>query len=190
MLRRGSPSCCRLRRFSQERPAGRTCTTSRRTEPLEASAFFPDGSSARAPIEGTVARGHLRDDAALYTGRTNDALVTTLPVPLDERLVRRGREMFDAYCAPCHGRTGDANGMIVQRGFTRPPSLFVPRLRELPHGHIFEVITNGFGAMPDHAAQIQVLDRWAIVTYVRALQLSASASIADVPPAERARLER
>jgi mono/diheme cytochrome c family protein len=156
---------------------------------FEKTTFFPDGSSARTPIAGTVARGELRDDPVLYTGKENDESATAFPFPVDERVMARGRERFDVYCSPCHGRTGEGDGMIVQRGFSRPPSLLEPRLREAAPGHFFEVITNGFGAMPDHAAQIRPADRWAIAAYIRALQLAGSATLDDVPPAERRALE-
>jgi len=156
---------------------------------LEESSFFADKSSSRRPVDGTVARGQLRDDVALYTGLENDAPVETFPFPVDEGVMARGREGFDAFCSHCHGRTGAGNGMVVQRGFTPPPDLTDERLRAMPVGAIFGVITNGFGAMPDHAAQIKVRDRWAIVAYLRALQLSASAALDDVPPAERGRLD-
>ncbi len=102
----------------------------------------------------------------------------------------RGQDMFNAYCSACHGKTGAGNGMVVERGFSRPPSLTEDRLLTMPVGHFFDVITNGIGAMPDHASQIAVEDRWAIVAYIRALQLSVTASVEDVPPAERARLEQ
>jgi hypothetical protein len=155
---------------------------------LEASTFFPDGSSARPPVPGTVARGDLRDDALLYTGKEGEEQATVFPFPVDDRVMARGQERFNIYCSPCHGRTGEGNGMIVERGFTPPPSLIGQRLRDAPPGHFFEIITNGFGAMPDHAAQIRVEDRWAIIAYVRALQLAGAATIDDVPPAERTRL--
>ena len=149
---------------------------------FEQSSFFPDGSSARPPLAGTVARGDLRDDVVLYTGKEDDESATAFPFPIDERVMARGQERFNIYCAPCHGLTGDGDGMIVRRGFSRPPSLIEPRLREMPPGHYFEVITNGFGAMPDHAAQIKPADRWAIAAYIRALQLAGSATLDDVPP--------
>jgi mono/diheme cytochrome c family protein len=156
---------------------------------FEASTFFPDGSAARPPIPGTVARGHLRDDTALYAGKVDDEPVPYFPIPVDERVMSRGQDMFNAYCSVCHGRTGAGDGMVVRRGFTRPPPLDEARLREMPPGHFFDIITNGFGAMPDHAAQIRVEDRWAIVAYIRALQLSRTATPDDVPAAERQRLE-
>lgn len=156
---------------------------------FEKTAFFTDGSSARTPIPGTVARGELRDDQVLYSGKQNDESATAFPIAVDERVMTRGQDRFNVYCAPCHGRTGEGDGMIVQRGFSRPPSLLESRLREVAPGHFFEVITNGFGAMPDHAAQIKPVDRWAIAAYVRALQLAGSATLDDVPPAERSKLE-
>jgi len=156
---------------------------------LKPSPFFADGSSARSPVAGTVARGDLRDDELLYTGKQGEEPSTVFPFPVDDAVMERGRERFDIYCSPCHGRTGTGDGIVVQRGFTKPPSLVTDRLVEAPPGHFFEIITNGFGAMPDHAAQVRVRDRWAIIAYIRALQLAANAKIDDVPPAERARLQ-
>ena len=156
---------------------------------LQASTFFADGSSSRPLPAGTVARGQLRDDTVLYTGKTGDDDATEFPLPVDEALMARGRVMYDAYCAHCHGVTGAGDGMVVLRGFTKPPVVYEERLRNAPVGHFFDVITNGFGAMPDHAAQIKVVDRWAIAAYLRALQAAGSATIDDVPAAERARLE-
>jgi mono/diheme cytochrome c family protein len=157
---------------------------------FEESAFFPDGSSARPVIEGTIARGQLRDDTHLYEGRIGGELATEFPFPIDEAAMQRGREMFNAFCSPCHGRTGNGEGLVVQRGYQRPPDLAEERLRTAPAGHVYDVITNGFGGMPDHAAQIRPADRWRIVAYVRALQLSRSATLDDVPAAERGRLEQ
>jgi mono/diheme cytochrome c family protein len=156
---------------------------------LEKSAFFADGSSARPPLAGTVARGDLREDAVLYTGKENEEAVAAFPFPVDDAVMARGQERFNIYCSPCHGLTGEGNGMIVQRGFSRPPSLIDARLRDMPAGHFFDVITNGFGAMPDHAAQIKPADRWAIAAYIRALQLAGAATLDDVPAAERSKLE-
>jgi mono/diheme cytochrome c family protein len=156
---------------------------------LEQTSFFPDRSSARPPLAGTVARGDLREDTVLYTGKENDADASVFPFPVDERVMARGQERYNIYCSPCHGLTAEGNGMIVQRGFSRPPSLLEPRLREMPPGHYFDVVTNGFGAMPDHAAQIKPRDRWAIAAYIRALQLAGSATLDDVPAAERSRLQ-
>jgi mono/diheme cytochrome c family protein len=119
----------------------------------------------------------------------NGAPVETLPVPLTEALVGRGRERFDTFCAPCHGRTGRGDGMVAQRGFKKPPSYHVDRLRAMPVGYFFDVMTNGFGAMADYSAQIAVEDRWAVAAYVRALQLSQDARSGDVPEDRRAELD-
>jgi mono/diheme cytochrome c family protein len=153
--------------------------------PLRESTFFTDSRSARAPVEGTVARGHLRDDELMYTGKVNGQDATVFPSSVDATVMTRGRERFDIYCAPCHGRTGQGDGMVVLRGYRRPPSFHQDRLRGAQVGHFFDVITNGFGAMPDYAAQIRAEDRWAIIAYVRALQLSGHATLADVPSSER-----
>jgi mono/diheme cytochrome c family protein len=156
--------------------------------PLRESTFFGDARSARALVAGTVARGQLHEDALLYTGKVNGADTTLFPFRIDDRVMSRGRERFDIYCSPCHGRTGSGDGMVVRRGYRRPPSLHDDRLRSTPVGHFFDVITNGFGAMPDYAAQINVEDRWAIVAYVRALQLSEHATLADVPADQRGKM--
>jgi mono/diheme cytochrome c family protein len=156
--------------------------------PLRESTFFSDARSARPVIPGTVARGQLRDDTLLYTGKVDNADATVFPFAIDDKLMARGRGRFDIYCAPCHSRTGTGDGMIVRRGYRHPPSLHLDRLREAPVGHFFDVITNGFGAMPDYATQIKAEDRWAIIAYVRALQLAAHATVADVPAAERDKL--
>jgi hypothetical protein len=153
-----------------------------RTRPLRRSEFFTDGRSARPPVPGTVARGELRDDPHLYTGRVNGVLVTTFPFPVDRAVLERGRERYNIFCAPCHDRVGNGNGMVVRRGFRAPPSFHIERLRAAPVGHYFDVVTNGFGAMPDYAAQIPAHDRWAVIAYIRALQLSQRAAPGDVPP--------
>jgi len=158
--------------------------------PLRGSTFFGDDRSARPVVAGAVARGQLHDDTLLYTGKVNGADATVFPFAIDEVRLRRGQERFNIYCSPCHARTGEGDGMIVRRGYRRPPSYHDQRLRDAPVGHFFDVITNGFGAMPDHAAQIPVEDRWAIVAYVRALQLSEHAALADVPPADRTKLDQ
>ena len=157
--------------------------------PYKPSTFFADERSARPAIEGTIARGHLNEDELLHTGRVGGQPAAMFPFPVDEVLMRRGRERYDIFCSPCHGLTGEGDGMVVQRGYRRPPSFHVERLRQAPPGHVFDVITNGFGAMPDYAAQIKAEDRWAIAAYVRALQLSAHATLDDVPPGERDRLK-
>jgi len=157
--------------------------------PLRASAFFADERSARPLVEGTVSREHLRDDTLLETGKTGNDEATVFPFRVDARVVARGRERYDIYCSPCHGRTGNGDGMVVRRGFRRPPSYHDDRLREAPVGHFVDVITNGFGAMADYRQQVEPRDRWAITAYIRALQLSEHATMADVPAAERARLQ-
>jgi mono/diheme cytochrome c family protein len=161
-----------------------------RIKPLEPSLAFEDRRSARPPVPGTVARGQLRSDQAFYTGKVDNREVTVLPVPLSLALVKQGRERFDAFCAPCHGRTGYGDGMVVQRGFGPPPSYHTDRLRQAAIGHFFDVITNGFGRMPDHAAQVTVEERWAIAAYIRALQLSQGAKVADLPAADRQQIEQ
>jgi mono/diheme cytochrome c family protein len=158
--------------------------------PLRASTFFPDELSARQPIADTVPRGHVNDDALLYTGKERGEAATEFPFPVDAAVMARGQERFNIYCSPCHGRTGMGDGMVVRRGYQRPPPYDDARLMSAPAGHFFDVITNGFGAMPDYAEQIAPADRWAIVAYLRALQLSAHATLADVPAADRARLEQ
>jgi mono/diheme cytochrome c family protein len=158
--------------------------------PLRESTFFSDALSARQPVPDTVARGHLDDDTLLYTGRENNQLAEVFPFPVDAAVMARGQERFNIYCSPCHGRTGMGDGMVVRRGYRRPPPYDDPRLLAAPVGHFFDVITNGFGAMPDYAAQIKPEDRWAIIAYVRALQLSAHATVADVPAADRAGLQQ
>jgi mono/diheme cytochrome c family protein len=157
-------------------------------KPYRASALFPDGRSDRPLVPGTIARGHLREDDALYAGKSGDALAETIPLAVTKDLLQRGRVGFDAYCAPCHGRVGDGDGMIVQRGYRRPPSYHIDRLRTAPVGYYYDVITKGFGVMPDYAGQVSVNDRWAITAYIRALQLSQNAVIADVPADKRQEL--
>ncbi|MGH9657344.1 MAG: c-type cytochrome, partial [Bryobacteraceae bacterium] len=157
-------------------------------EPLEASRFFADGRASRPLIAGTVPRGFLREDAHLYTGKIGGEPADRFPFPIDRAVLDRGRERFNIYCTPCHDRLGNGLGMVVRRGFRRPPSYHTDRLRAAPAGYLFDVVTNGFGAMPDYAAQIQPRDRWAIVAYVKVLQRSQRASLADVPPDQRARL--
>lgn len=143
-----------------------------RYDPLGESDFFEDRMASRLPIEGTVARGQLYLDAHLYRGIENGQPATSFPVPVDLELVRRGKERYEIFCTPCHDRVGNGNGIVVQRGYRRPSSFHVDRLRQAPPGYFFDVITNGFATMPSYAAQVPVRDRWAIIAYVRALQLS------------------
>ena len=148
---------------------------------LRSSAFFADGASARPLVEGTVARGTLQEDEAFFTGKIDKIAVKDLPVAVDEQVLNRGEERFNIYCSPCHDRIGSGNGMIVKRGYRQPPSFHIDRLRQADAGHFFDVMTNGFGVMPDYKAQIAPRDRWAIVAYIRALQLSQHAAASDVP---------
>ena len=157
--------------------------------PLRASTFFPDDRSARPLVEGTVARGHLHEDTLLETGKIGNDDATMFPFAVNGDVLARGRERYDIYCSPCHGRTGAGDGMIVRRGFRRPPSYHDDRLRSAPVGHFVDVMTNGFGAMLDYRQQVEPRDRWAIAAYIRALQLSEHATLADVPPEERGRLQ-
>ena len=160
-----------------------------RYEAYEASDTFADQRASRTPPAGTVARGWLRADEALYTGKVNGQAVATFPFAIAREGLARGQQRYNIYCTPCHGRIGDGNGMVVQRGLRQAASFHQDRLRQETPGYFFDVITNGFGAMPDYAAQIPVEDRWLIVAYVRALQLSQHASIDDVPADQRAALD-
>jgi mono/diheme cytochrome c family protein len=194
-----------------------------KAKPFRASSFFKDGLSSRQPVEGTVARGWLREDKELYTGKkttasplaaaplTPSAIAPTgptattpkanagasqvaaaypddvdkFPFPITEEILNRGQERFQIYCSVCHGMTGQGDGMIVRRGFRKPPSYNEQRLREAPVGHFFDVVTSGWGAMPSYASQVPVRDRWAIIAYIRALQLSqAGAQPAAAPNGE------
>ncbi len=156
--------------------------------PLAPSDFFADGRSERPAVPGTVAHGSPRFGDPFFTGRMNGEVVERMPVPVTRELMERGRERFDIYCSPCHGRTGDGQGMIVRRGFREPPSYHIQRLREAPDGHFFEVITNGFGEMYSYASRVAPADRWAIIAYIRALQFSRTATLDDAPAPERGRL--
>lgn len=157
-------------------------------KPFRPSDFFGDDRSARPLVEDTVARGQLRADATYFTGKQGAMPVDVLPVAVTPALLRRGQQRYGIYCTPCHGQTGRGDGMVVQRGYRRPPSFHIDRLRNEKTGYFFDVITSGFGAMPDYAAQVTVADRWAIVAYLRALQLSENARLEDVPADRRAAL--
>jgi len=158
-------------------------------EPLEQSTFFADQRSARAPVEGTVARGQLKEDDHFHTGKINNQPVHTFPMKLDEQFVQRGQERYNIFCAPCHDKTGQGLGMIVQRGFKKPPSFHIDRLREAPVGYYFDVMTNGFGVMASYSEQVTADDRWAIIAYIHALQISQNATFADLPAKEKQKLE-
>ena len=151
-----------------------------RFKPLAMNSFYPDLRASRPPVDGTVARGQLHEDTYFYTGKIGANPGDYMPFPVNQDVLARGRQRFNIYCAPCHSRVGDGNGMIVQRGYRHPPTYHQDRLRQAPLGYFFDVMTNGFGAMPDYASQIQPRDRWCIVAYIRALQLSQNASQADV----------
>ena len=161
-----------------------------RYDPLEPSNFFQDGMSARPRIAGTVARGELVTDPFLVTGKIGGQLADGYPFAIDKAVIDRGEQRYNIYCGQCHGRTGDGNGMIPSRGYRRPPSFHTETLRTAKTGHFFDVMTNGFGAMPPYATMIPPRDRWAIVAYIRALQLSQHAPLADVPAEERAKLDQ
>ena len=180
-------------------------------KPLRESSLFTDQRSARPLVAGTVARGYLREDSELYTGKLSDAAVTTaggsapvavpagnapaqvpaasyagftttFPFPIDKAGLDRGQERFNIFCSVCHGKLGDGEGMIPKRGYRQPPTYHQDRLRQAPVGYLFDVVTNGFGAMPDYAEQISPEDRWKIIAYIRTLQFSQQGTMADVPP--------
>lgn len=152
-------------------------------KPLAEENFFKDGRGSRVPPAHTVARGQLREDEQFFTGKLGDQLVATFPLPVTREMLARGRERFDISCAVCHDRSGEGNGMIVQRGFPKPPSLHEQRLRDAPVGHFFDVITNGYGVMYPYKARVSPEDRWAIIAYIRALQLSQYATLSDADAA-------
>ena len=156
--------------------------------PLTESHFFEDHRSERPMVEDTVARGSLRIDVARFSGKIDGADITYFPIPITRADLVRGMDRFNIYCSPCHSRLGDGNGLIVMRGMVQPPSYHTPRLREAPVGHFFDVITNGYGAMASYSSRVNVDDRWRIIAYIRALQLSQNATQADVPAEERAQL--
>jgi len=162
-----------------------------RYEPLEESGFFADHRSSRPLPVGVVPRGFLNEDEHLYTGRVDGQLATTFPFEITSDVLQRGRDRYNIFCTPCHDHVGTGNGMAVRRGFRRlPPTFHMDRLREAGPGYFFDVITNGFGAMNDYAAQIKPRVRWAIIAYIRALQLSQNANARDLPAQDRQELER
>lgn len=148
---------------------------------LRQSDFFGDDRGSRPLPPGTVARGELRDDTYFYTGKVGGKEGDVMPFPVTREVLERGRQRFNIYCTPCHSYVGDGNGMIVQRGYQRPPSYTDPRLLGMPIGHFYDVISRGYGRMPDYAAQVSPQDRWNIAAYIRALQLSQHAPAALVP---------
>jgi mono/diheme cytochrome c family protein len=156
-----------------------------RYEPLAKSEFFEDGRAARPLVEGTVARGQLNADEHFHTGKIDRRPAEIFPFPIDRRALLRGQERYNIFCSPCHDHVGNGQGMVVRRGYRAAPSFHIDRLRTAPVGYFFDIISHGFGAMPDYAEQISARDRWAIVGYVRALQLSQHAKLTDVPEKER-----
>ena len=171
------PSACRQKMAVQPR-----------YDPLEPSDFFSDHMAARPRIAGTVARGEAAIAGPAATGKINGVDVDGYPFPVTSAVMNRGEQRFNIYCSPCHGRLGDGNGMIPARGYRRPPSFHTDALRTAKTGHFFDVMTNGFGAMPTYAPQVPVQDRWAIVAYIRALQLAHNATVNELTPEERGKL--
>lgn len=152
-------------------------------KPFRASDFYGDGSAMRGQIEGTVAQGQLVTDDAYSYGLDADGVpVSQFPITVDKAVLLRGQERYGIFCAPCHGALGDGQGMVVMRGYKQPPSFHEARLRDTPAGYYFDVMSNGFGQMQSYAAQVPVADRWAIVAYIRVLQLSQGARVTDLPP--------
>jgi mono/diheme cytochrome c family protein len=167
-------SGCQLKQDMAHQPKAR---------PLSPSEFFDDGRSERPLLENTVARGALADDALFVPKDSNN-----FPLPVNQELLERGEERYQIFCTPCHGLQGDGNGLITMRGMKHPPSYHQDRLRQVPNGYLYDVVTNGFGAMLGYSAQIPPRDRWAIIAYVRALQLSRNAHVADLPGDVREKL--
>lgn len=162
-----------------------------RFEPYEKTDFFDDGRASRPLVEGSVARGFLREDDRYYRGLEADGTyVKAMPVAVDQAVLERGRERYDIFCAPCHSMIGDGQGMIVRRGYKEAGNFHQARLRAIEDGYLYDVITNGFGQMAGYAAQVKPADRWAIVAYIRALQLSRFTDVATIEPDIRAVLER
>jgi mono/diheme cytochrome c family protein len=159
-----------------------------RYDPLEYSEVLPGHSSAQPLVDGTVSREAVIDDDLLTTGKVNGQPSPVFPFPITKADMDRGQERYNIYCSPCHSRLGDGNGMVVQRGYRQAATYHIDRLRQAPPGYFFDVITNGFGAMPDYKAQIPVDDRWRIIAYIRALQAAQTGTAADVPPAEMDKL--
>ena len=163
-----------------------------REEPYAASEFYADGQSSRPLVPGTIPRAHLREDGVFFTGTSAGRYVDKFPIAISKAVLERGRERYDIYCSPCHGRLGNGQGMIAHRGFTlkRPVGNYhTDRLRKMPVGHFYDVITNGYGAMYSYASRVEPQDRWAIVAYIRALQLSQDGVSSDVPAGDMQRLQ-
>lgn len=161
-----------------------------RYKPLRASRFFADSRSARPIPKGTIARDERNDMDVVHTGLENGVFTNHYPLQVTRSMLERGQERYNIFCTPCHGFLGDGNGMIARRGFKWPANLHTARLRNAPPGYLFQVVSNGYGAMPAYRDQIRPEDRWAILAYVRALQVSRNATLADVPADRRAELEK
>jgi len=159
-------------------------------QPLEQSRFFPDGRASRNPPEHTVAQGQLNADELFYTGKVGKDFSAFFPRPVDFEFLQRGQQRFNIYCAECHDRTGGGNGVVVQRGYRKPPAMGIQRLKDAPPGYLFDVMTHGLGAMPKYDVQVSVEDRWAIAAFIRALQLSQSAQLGDLPEQDRQELAK
>ena len=172
--------CVGCRRDMQDQP---------RTKPLRASRFFPDSRSARPIPRGAIARDELNDTDVMHTGLGNGAFTTNFPMHITRQVLERGQQRYNIFCTPCHGFLGNGNGMIARRGFKWPANLHTDRLRNAPPGYLFQVVSNGYGAMPAYRDQISPQDRWDILAYIHALQLSRNATLADVPPDARPTLE-
>ena len=148
-----------------------------KNRPLTPSDFFGDGRSERPLVENTVARGSVADDQFAVPKESS-----AFPLPIDQALLQRGEERYNIFCSPCHGLQGDGNGMVAMRGMKHPPTYHQDRLRQVTNGYLYDIVTNGFGAMLSYSAQIPPRDRWAIVAYMRALQLSRNAKLSELPP--------
>jgi mono/diheme cytochrome c family protein len=159
-----------------------------RLKPYQESPFFADRNASRPLVNGVVPRGEARADDFFYTGEIQGRLVRGFPAPVTRAQLQKGQERYNIYCSVCHGLTGVGDGMIVQRGFPRPPSFHEQRLRDAPEGHFFHVITHGYGAMYSYASRVEPDERWAIIAYLRALQLARHATLDDVPLEERPHL--
>lgn len=155
----------------------------------EQSKFFKDKATSQLAPENTIARGDLELDDHFYRGKVNGELATELPMAVTEKLLRRGQERFQIFCSPCHGQLGNGRGMIVERGMKQPASFHDARLQKAPAGYFFDVMTNGFGVMYDYRERIEPADRWAIVAYIRALQLSQAAPVSSLPAKDVLKLQ-
>ena len=159
-------------------------------KPQAESRFFPDSSDMRVPVEGTVAGGYLREDTEFYQGKNSKGeFINKAPIEINMENMKRGQERYDIYCSPCHSRVGDGHGIIIDKGFPPPPSFHIDRIREMPDGEIYDVISNGLRNMPSYGHQVMPADRWAIVIYLRALQRSQHAALSDVPENMREKLK-